>query len=283
MAWICHYLTLVIVSLAFLASVSILIGWDEMIYLIRHRPSAVWKISLIFTSLLPWIIPILKQHIDQLWLHTHTPWSVLWMKIKLFSIRTSSPHHDQPGTYIKSTRRVSYEELHEHMVELSALLTEPNASFKPKWIIACNLQTTLMAHRVSQSIHATCPTNDMPHILVITQSSSNSSLQYDLKRLIDHCESDDKVLLLNDVYVNDQDQRNVIHFLEKTTRANLPRDIRTACLFCQPLVSDLIKPAYIVKESNEILLLPYNEPYLQPRDHLPSEETEQNHVAFPHP
>ena len=77
-----------------------------------------------------------------------------------------------------------------------------------------------------------------------------------LDYLVQHLNSEDKLLLVDDVYSSGVSIQAVKERLRKKTRHNCPEDIRTAAVWHRPN-EDRPAPDYFIHTSNDWLVLPY--------------------------
>jgi len=76
--------------------------------------------------------------------------------------------------------------------------------------------------------------------------------------IVDNINSDNKVLLVDDVFDSGRSIQAILERLNKKTRKNMPSDIRIACPWYKPSKNVTnIKPDYHLNETNDWLVFPH--------------------------
>ncbi len=100
-------------------------------------------------------------------------------------------------------------------------------------------------------------------------SDSNQIGVHGLSYLIDTLDADHRLLLVDDVYSSGFSVHAVINKLQRKTRQNMPREVKTAAVWYRP-VEGRFPPDYFVQKTDRWLVLPYE------LNGLSSNEIEQN-------
>jgi uncharacterized protein len=102
------------------------------------------------------------------------------------------------------------------------------------------------------------------HIAIRTSSYTGISKQddhvkvYGLHYLIDHMNSDDSLLILDDVFDSGRSIRAIIHELEIHMRKNMPEDVRVGTVYYKPGKNQTEStPDYYVHKTEEWLVFPH--------------------------
>ncbi len=102
------------------------------------------------------------------------------------------------------------------------------------------------------------------HIAIRTSSYTGIAQQeshvkvYGLHYLIDNMNSEDSLLLLDDVFDSGRSVKAIIHELEIQMRKNMPRDVRVGTVYYKPSknLTDRI-PNYFVHKTEDWLIFPH--------------------------
>lgn len=78
-----------------------------------------------------------------------------------------------------------------------------------------------------------------------------------LQYLLEYLNAEHSLLIVDDVYATGASVQAVIQQLTRKTRRNLPREIRTACVWYRPTQRTLAPPTYHLRETEDWLVLPY--------------------------
>lgn len=78
-----------------------------------------------------------------------------------------------------------------------------------------------------------------------------------LEYLIENLGAHHSLLIIDDVYSTGSSVNAVINQLQQKTRRNMPADIRIGTVWYRPSEKTLRKPDYLVHETNDWLVLPY--------------------------
>ncbi len=78
-----------------------------------------------------------------------------------------------------------------------------------------------------------------------------------LQYLLEHLDSENSLLIVDDVYGTGSSTNEVIRRLSKRLRRNLPHDIRVAAVWHRPGERTKRPPDYFVHETQDWLVLPY--------------------------
>lgn len=79
-----------------------------------------------------------------------------------------------------------------------------------------------------------------------------------LDYIIDNINSDDRVLLVDDVFDSGRSIQTILEKLKEKTRRNMPTDIRIACPWYKPTRNKTeLQPDYFVHETDDWLVFPH--------------------------
>ena len=88
-------------------------------------------------------------------------------------------------------------------------------------------------------------------------SKANAIRVHGLQYLLENLCSHHSMLIVDDVYSTGSSVAAVINQLARKTRRNLPKDIRIATVYYRPTQKTLRTPDYVVHETDDWLVLPY--------------------------
>ena len=102
------------------------------------------------------------------------------------------------------------------------------------------------------------------HIAIRTSSyyelgEANKNVRvHGMDYIVSHINNDDKLLIVDDVFDSGRSIQAIFERLKKETRANMPREIKTACPWYKPSknVTDLT-PDFYLHETEEWLVFPH--------------------------
>jgi hypoxanthine phosphoribosyltransferase len=233
----------------FLVSVAILIGWDEMVYLIKHHPFAVLKISGIISTVVSFFMPSFRKQISDT---IKSNLSFLFRKRRV--IKKSAGESS-----VLKKRYVSPDEVQRMGIQLGHKILDSIDTFKPDRIIAywrggCPFGMYVQGFLEARGVH-------VDHIAVRTSSyvapgSQNSTVRvHGLEYIVDTWNAGDKILMVDDVFESGRSMDAAIKRMRSKMRANMPADIRIAVAFWKPEKNktDLI-PDYVVEETDDWLV-----------------------------
>jgi len=87
-------------------------------------------------------------------------------------------------------------------------------------------------------------------------SHSNQINVHGLRYLIDTLDADHRLLLVDDVFSSGYSMQAVINKLQRKTRQNMPREVKTAAVWYRP-VAGRSPPNYFMHQTDRWLVLPY--------------------------
>ncbi len=88
-------------------------------------------------------------------------------------------------------------------------------------------------------------------------NKADSIRVHGLQYLLENLSERHSMLIVDDVYSTGSSVNAVLKQLAKKTRRNLPHDIRVATVWYRPTEKTLRTPEYLVHETNDWLVLPY--------------------------
>ena len=88
-------------------------------------------------------------------------------------------------------------------------------------------------------------------------SKADAIRVHGLQYLLENLSSHHSLLIVDDVYSTGSSVKAVIDQLASKTRRNMPKDIRIATVWYRPTEKTLRKPDYLVHETRDWLVLPY--------------------------
>ena len=237
-----YYCKVVLVASLVLFGVAILIGYEEMTYLIKQRPAAVLKIASYITLVIPFILPSLKKRGTINLQHSlRRCKSVIGRSLPNFLSFKQEPAN------VEAKKRVyiSPNDIQRLGIRLGRLVYESIDEFEPTWLISIvdDVPLGIYIHRFLTSKGVKV------NYGAIQDTTSN------LDHVAQHCNSIDKLLIVVNVFDGGRSVQACLDRLRLCMRSNFPTEIRIATAFEKPCrnTTSLI-PHYVGKKTSDWLV-----------------------------